>query len=866
MLYGRIVRGGLMARKQGLREDASESLARTALSAAELRVRRLALGLTQAQLAGRLGVRANTVARWERGELRPSHPERVVRWLARLERATARPVLANSRPRRPQTWNPRSRQQILPTQLTSFIGRGPELVEVCRLLGSTRLVCLTGSGGIGKTRLAIEAANAFAQDHLDGLWFVELAPIRDRDLVARSVARAMRIEEHADQALIETLADAIGQKQLLLVLDNCEHVLDSCAQLANWLLGRCPELRILATSREPLGIGGETVWRLPSLTLPAAHDRSTLVEVAASESAQLLIERVRMAIPTFALTNGTAAAIARICRRLDGIPLALELAAARVPVLSVEQLADRLDDALRLLTRGSRVAPVRQQTLRATLEWSYGLLSDSEQRLFRRLSVFAGGWTLEAAEVVCATGGIQRGELLDVLARLVEKSLVLAEVRPDGSVRYRMLETLHQLAAELVNDTAEVAQLRDRHLGCFLATAEQAEVGMGGPDQARWLEWFDRDLDNLRTACDWAVMCNNAAAGMRLGVALRFLWVARGPLAEGRSRLEAALALPGAASDPIAHAESLVTIGHITRHMGDWAAAGLYLEHGLALARQIGDAPKLLFDALLHLGWLKLVRGDLESADALFQESLELARGVGSRQVANALGGLGRLRGVQGDSSSAQALLAEAVSRMHALGDRVHRSMYLCFLAEVEAGEGDYAAARRHAREALDDTHGDSNLVRVLDLFVRLAAADHQPELVVRLAAGVSKLRPHVGTGLLANPHLLELARQELGEAKSTTAWAEGLAMTREEIEAFAQSVESADRHPAEQVGHVASLTQRELQVLGLLVEGRSNREIATALVLSVRTAERHIANVYVKIGARGRVAATAYALRHELA
>jgi non-specific serine/threonine protein kinase len=498
----------------------------------------------------------------------------------------------------------RGRRTNLSPQLSSFIGREQELAEVGRLLDSTRLLCLTGPGGIGKTRLAVEVANAVAANYVDGVWLVELAPVADGDLVARSVARALGVVERVNEPLLTTLADFIGDKQLLLVLDNCEHLLEASARAAERLLRSCPGLRIIATSREPLGIGGETVWRVPSLSVPESRDTTTLEALPQADAVRLFIERACALAPGFTITEHNAHAIAQVCQRLEGIPLALELAAARVPVLSVELIAERVDDALRLLVTGSRVAPPRQQTLRATLDWSHGLLSEAEQHLFARLSVFAGGFTLEAAETICAGYGIQPGEVLDLLAHLVNKSLVLGETRTDGSLRYRLLEPVRQFGAELLSKSGETARLRDCHVDWFVGQASQAADGIWGPQQADWFVWFDQELDNLRAALDWAIDSDNAGVGLRLGASLQYFWLQGGHMAEGRSRLLALLALPSAASNPSAEAEALVAIGHLcTRFAGELGAARSYAERGLTLARQIADRLGLRFEAARCLGW-----------------------------------------------------------------------------------------------------------------------------------------------------------------------------------------------------------------------------------------------------------------------
>src|SRR5262245_13629283 len=401
----------------------------------------------------------------------------------------------------------------LPIPLTSFVGRQADLGAIQRLLDSARLLTLTGVGGIGKTRLALEGARLFAGDYPDGAELVELAALADPGVVPQRVATALGIAEQPGRELLDVVADALRARRSLLVLDNCEHVVVACAELAQHLLQACPGLRILATSRESLGIAGERVWRVPSLSLPAAEADTSFEHIAQSEAVRLFAERAASVLPGFALTERNAPAVARLCLRLDGIPLALELAAARVTVLPVEQLAERLDDALRLLTAGSRTAPARQQTLRATLDWSYGLLTDREQRLFDRLSVFAGGWTLEAAEAVCAGEGIEHGQVLELVARLVDKSLVVVERGADEGAYYRMPEPIRQYAEERFGPDRATEVIRRSHATYFLTLAERAEPGLSGPDQRTWLDRLERDLDNLRAA--WRRSCARSAGRCR---------------------------------------------------------------------------------------------------------------------------------------------------------------------------------------------------------------------------------------------------------------------------------------------------------------------------------------------------------------
>jgi predicted ATPase len=390
----------------------------------------------------------------------------------------------------------------LPVELSSFIGREREISEVEGLLAETRLLTLTGTGGCGKTRLALRVAGNLRERFEDGVWWVSLAPLTSPDLTPKSVASALGMHEQPGRSTTEALSDHLRFRDLILVLDNCEHLIEACAALAEALLLCCPNLKILATSREPLGVAGEATWPVPSLSLPTAHRRPPVEELVRYEAVRLFVERAAAARPDFAPTEHNAPVVVEVCRELDGIPLAIELAAARTKVLTIEQIAGRLGDSFRLLTGGSRTVLPRQRTLRATIEWSFELLPEEERTMFRRLSVFAGGFTLEATEEVCSGGGIAEEGVFDLLSRLVDKSLIVTEER-DGHARYRMLETVRQYGAEKLRDAGELQVIQQRHADFFLAMAEEAEFGMVGPDQAAWLGRLEEEHDNVRAALGW---------------------------------------------------------------------------------------------------------------------------------------------------------------------------------------------------------------------------------------------------------------------------------------------------------------------------------------------------------------------------
>ncbi|MBI3660493.1 AAA family ATPase [Candidatus Acetothermia bacterium] len=441
---------------------------------------------------------------------------------------------------------PRAIPNNLPQQLTSFIGREREIEEIKHLILAVgaqhaaplqRLVTLTGVGGCGKTRLGLQIASQLLKEYADGAWWVELASLADPNLVVQAIASALGVKEQPGRPLLATVTDYLHSKQLLLILDNCEHLIEACAQVVQELLKACPKLQILVTSREPLGILGETVWQVPTLSVPDTPSLPSVGPELVSalqdyESVNLFVERAKANESKFRLSSENAQATAQVCYQLDGIPLAIELAAAWVRALSVEQIASRLGDRFHLLIGGNRAALPRHQTLRATMDWSYQLLSEKEQTLLRQLSIFAGGWTLEAAEAVCADELIQSQEVMELLTHLVDKSLVLVEKQGEV-LRYKLLETVRQYGAEKLREAGETECVQSQHLDFFLKLAEQAEPELVGPKQKEWLDTIEQEHDNLRKAIAWGLENNTVEKSLRLVTALAQFWLVRGYWAEG---------------------------------------------------------------------------------------------------------------------------------------------------------------------------------------------------------------------------------------------------------------------------------------------------------------------------------------------
>jgi predicted ATPase/DNA-binding SARP family transcriptional activator len=597
------------------------------------------------------------------------------------------------------------RKHNLPTQLTSFIGRAPEIADVSGLLASTRLLTLTGAGGSGKTRLALEVAGGLLESYPDGVWLVELAALSDATLVPQAVASALGVRDQPGRSFLETLSSYLQARQLLLVLDNCEHLVAACAELAEVLLRTCAGLTVLATSREALNIPGETTWLVPLLSLPdlhslAAQGDALLPGLMQYEALQLFTERAVAASPAFRLDSRNIPTVAQICYRLDGIPLAIELAAARVRVLSVEQIAERLDDSFLLLTGGSRTALPRHQTLRGAVDWSYELLTPRERALFARLSVFAGGLTLEAAESVCVGDPIERHQVLDVLSHLVDKSLVVAsEPQPGGGARYRLLETLRQYGHERLAESGEDAGCKANHAHYYVALCERAEPQLFGPDQVEWLDRVHTELDNVRAALEWC-RTHDLQAGILMASSLGRFWETMGYLTEGRRWLESLLAL--APEPTVIRAKGLNASGNLASRDGENALSARLLQESLAIYTEVGDQVGIAL-TLERLGVATLALGDVELGSSYLQRSIAMLRHIGHKWgLGWALSSMGMCARIAGDYDKAKEMLNEGLSLTREVGDWHSAAYALNHLGQVARVQGDYDTAWRQIEECLD--------------------------------------------------------------------------------------------------------------------------------------------------------------------
>jgi predicted ATPase/class 3 adenylate cyclase len=625
----------------------------------------------------------------------------------------------------------------LPIQLTSFIGREKEIAELRTALTDHHIVTLTGSGGTGKTRLSLQVAAEVLDLFPEGVWFLELAPVTDPALVPTTLANLLGLRESGDtkQSISEIICGYLHSRKVLLLFDNCEHLIEACARFADLLLRSCKDVKILATSREALGVAGELAWRVPSLSLPDLNHLPAIDQLSQYEAVRLFIERATLVQPRFSVTKENAPALAQICFRLDGIPLALELAAARASVLTIEQIAKRLDDRFRLLTGGARTALPRQQTLRAMIDWSYNLLAEEERLLFRRLAVFTGGWTLEAAETVCSGAGIESYLILDLLSQLVNKSLVVM-AEGNGESRYHFLETIRQYGREKLFETDEAASIRDRHLDYFMGLAEQGFEELQGPDDLLWIEKLEMENDNFRTALRWSLESPdiNPQKALQLSGALQDFWDTRGYTTEGYHWLSEALKRAPTAPNS-QRCRVLNGLGLLSLRLSRLKDTTLYREEALGLARQLNSVSLILKG--LHA--TAQVNDDLVEQNKRFEEGLALARATSNqlhlmeflilgvwfsettlektryieearaiaeklgntRQRASVLRIYGDIEMCRGNYPPATAMLKEALRLSRLLNDKHSSALCLLSLGRVATRQADYVAATNYEETSL---------------------------------------------------------------------------------------------------------------------------------------------------------------------
>jgi predicted ATPase/transcriptional regulator with XRE-family HTH domain len=788
-----VVKGGSRSKASG--EDAPFG--------ARLRDLRETAGLTQEELAERAGLTAKTISLLERGERKRPHPHTVRSLAEALELSEwERAVLTEAIPRRSDDAPvpdeaARTYSFTLPVSLTPLLGREHEVEGIVGLLGqaAVRLLTLTGLGGIGKTRLAIEAARKVEDSFLDGLVFVPLAPLGDATLVMPTLLQVLGLREAAGVPPLEVLCRHLRERKFLLVLDNFEHVAEAAPEVVD-LLGSCPNLSVLVTSRAPLRVRGEREYPVSPLAVPDPAGMPRVEEVARIPAVELFVQRAEEASPAFELTQSNAAAVAEICRRLDGLPLALELAAARTRFLGPTALLSRLDQALQ--TGGARDLPERQRTMRATLDWSHDLLHEPERELFRRLSVFAGGFTLEAAEVVCALGAVEAIDVLVLLGNLAEQSLVVAETSPEERTRYRMLEPVRQYALENLRQSGEEDGVRLRHALYYLTLAEEAEPHIKGHEQVAWLDKLEAENDNLRAAIGRSLEAGDAPTAARFGWALGMYWVMRTRHGEGRLLMEQTLAQGGDELPAQMRVKALWALAVCVYGSGDNELMMAVAEEGVALSRRAGDRRGEAY-ALGVLGYAALQLGDLDRAERVLEESLEMVREQGDTwRAAHTMNHLTVVALRRGDRSRAAGYAEEALAHTRQTGDRYAANVALSLLAQMAWASDEEERAAGHWREALRLSYelaNKANSASSIQGLATVAASRGELRRAARLLGAAEALLEAAGLVLYAyttytsnEPHqrAASAAREELGERAWKEARDEGHAMS------FEQAVEYA--------------------------------------------------------------------------
>ncbi|MBF6589288.1 MAG: tetratricopeptide repeat protein [Ktedonobacterales bacterium] len=769
---------------------------------------------------------------------------------------------------------PPGRSFISSCLLSNFVGREQEMKQVKSLLLVHRLVTLHGPGGCGKTQLATHLADALRPTY-GNVWIVPLECIEDPRLVAQAVADEIGIREASGESLFEPLIRALRTRRGLLVLDNCEHLGNTPAQVAEKLLGACPQLSILTTSRQPLGAREEYVWPVPPLRVPAPHPLPPLEHVERYSAVQVFVHRARQRNQAFALTAETAPLVAHICSHLEGLPLAIELAAACLPVLSLERLAARLDDALTLLVSGDSTAPVRQKTLRATLDWSFSLLSSPEKELLRRLAVFTGTWSLKAAEAICAGGVVERRMILDLLGQLVEKSLVVAE--PQGKrMRYRLLETTRQYAAERLSHSLDASAIRQRHAEWYLALAEYVEPRLTGPHQQVWLRRLDTHHSNLRAALTWALDNQRTELGLRLCGALWRYWWIRAYLSQGRHWLERARTLDVHEGEHTlairgARAKALCGAGMLAAEQGDSHTAMTYLEESVSLRRGLKD-PVGIAESLSIAGMVAYYQADLEHATALLEESLALCEARNDlRGIADAKKNLGTVAYYQEDYTCAEVLLNQSLRLRQEIGDLGGMAFSLINLANVAYKQGCYTLAEgRYLRSlALRWKLGaKTGIAACLEGLVVNAQAMGQPQRAAWLLGVDEALRESIGMRVPSSDQALYEAvvaavRETLGDdgafeeasaAGHSLPWDHVLAVTL----AASDTTLADDTTPSTTglpmpLPFARHLTQREREIVVLINRGLSKEVAATQLRIAPSAVEDTITSILTNLSPASR-------------
>jgi predicted ATPase/DNA-binding CsgD family transcriptional regulator len=816
-----------------------------------------------------------------------------------------------------------------PVQLTSFIGREREIADVKRLLFSSHLVTLTGAGGSGKTRLAIQIADSMSETFADGVWLVDLAPLREPTLVPQLAAQALGLRPVADQPLLESLLRFVQSKQMLIILDNCEHLSEACAQLAQELLSQAPALRILATSREALGIAGEVIYLVSGLEWPVFGGEATrdeqsrldLQELMGYDAVRLFVERARANSPNFSLTFENAWSTVETCRRLDGLPLALELASARINVLTVQEIVTRLNDRFALLISAQRPGiESRHQTLRAAIDWSYVLLSMDEQVLLRRLAVFEAGYTLDTVEAICTGEGIVKGNLLDMISSLVSKSLVVADTIGRAQARYRLLDSIREYALEKLDEAGETRQLRDCHLDLFLARAEEAAPKLGEAYQQLWLNWLESEHDNLRTALTWSLESGRVEEGLRIASALVRFWEIRGFVQEGLGWFERLLAQTDEGISPVVRVNALVFASFLAMFLGNASATMAYGTKAVDIAEGISDeddpvvtfaliglasgaraagdyhtaftigeqvlkhlrvSPKSSFNlgmALLSQGENAIQLGSYDLARERLDESLKLARQDGDAfRIAHTFNALGDLSRLEQNYIEAASAYENGVTLLRKLEAQHDLASILCNLGYACLHLEDIEHARSLFSESMSIHQTQQNKPGMTECLIGCAATAVMgglPACGARLLSAAVAISGQPSASIwkatqMEFEHHLDLVRAKLTQAEFQAEQTVGSVLSLEQAVDYAHryalipGIASAMAHsPTESP---TNLSKRETEVAALIGQGKTNGKIATELFLSKRTVETHVSKILSKLDFTSRAQIMRWAIDHGL-
>jgi predicted ATPase/DNA-binding CsgD family transcriptional regulator len=802
---------------------------------------------------------------------------------------------------------------------TSFIGREREIADVQQLCSDARLVTLTGAGGCGKTRLALQVAKTISESLQDGVWIVKLASLSDPTLVPQVVSQTLGVPASPEQPVLDSLLDYLESKELLLVLDNCEHLIASCAQLVQEILSHAHAVRILSTSREPLAVVGEAIYPVSGLSWPDAVDESLEYpqELLQYAAVRLFVERTRAVLPNFTITNANAQKIVQICMRLDGMPLALELASARANVLSLQQIAERLDDRFTLLVSWQRSEPdPRHHTLRATIDWSYDLLSMPEQVLLRRLSVFSGGFSLETAETVCCGEGVEREQLLELLSSLVNKSLVVAHTFLEGEARYHLLETIHQYTQEKLISSGEWSVIHDQHLQFFLQLSEETDTKLRGEDQQLWLNRLDTEYDNIRTALAWAVEGGRqdggrVSAGLRITTSLYQFWRIRDYTEEGLNWCKQLFAVANDDISAVVRANALAFAslmagirgqfeeqmtfgeeavlfgeaagqegkqaltfalgaqGYAARKVGDYQTAFSLTRRQIQLLREVGDDYHLGLSLSLN-SFFAMSIGIYEEAHAMLEEALPLLRKAGDPyRIAMALNYMGDLARCEQNYQQAQTVYTESISLLRKINAVRDLASALNNLGHACLHLGNTERAKDLFSESMTLHREQGNrpgMTECLLGFAALAIIADSPAAGARLlsaaaAIGGQHIKSEWAATRMEYEHYLERARAGLVKTAFQAEQAAGQRLTLEQAVEYAQNLHFKPAALMESRENTNPLTTREQGIATLIAQGKSNGEIASELVISKRTVEKHIANILIKLGFTNRAQIVRWAI-----